>query len=94
MHQSSAHKCKYTDTQKDASARVNAEMHGGIGYRQHGTAHNTCKKKKTNHAMPESRKGQALSSQLPASACFFKRLLRAPAASAANRDVYGILIDR
>lgn len=46
MHQSSARTCKYTDTQKDASARVNAEMHGGIGYRQHGTAHNTCKKKK------------------------------------------------
>jgi hypothetical protein len=61
MHQSTAHTRKCTDTQKDASARANAEMHKGIGYREHGTAHSTLQEEKTNHAMSESRKGQALS---------------------------------
>jgi len=48
MHQSSAHTCKYTDTQKDASARVNAEMHGGIGYRQHTAQLTTLARRRKN----------------------------------------------
>jgi hypothetical protein len=48
MHQSTAHRRKCKDTQNDASARANAEMHKGDGCRQHNTAQLTALARRRN----------------------------------------------